>query len=385
MNGIKTFGFVSAYNPFEDRFAWSGTLYKIRQGIQNAGFDVVWFPINANTGMEKIYKIAMKLKQKLTGKNILLGEHRPFICKLQAHSVKIDENYRKCDAFFFAGGAQRALFMDLMNKPVVYYTDATFHIMIDYYWKNLSQKEMEISKNLEKKATNLATINIRSSKWAADSVVNDCGFDASKNFVLEFGANIDSCDIKPIAPFIKGKLNVFFSGVDWVRKGGDVAVDVILCLRKMGVDANLIIAGIKNIPEKIRRYDFICNVGFLDKNNPDSYKKYVECWKKSHLLLLPTQAECSAIVYCEAAGFGVPAYTYLTGGTADYVKDGVNGRTFAPGTSAADIAKKIKEDVDSGNLLHFHRDALKLYENKLSWTAWSKRFKDIIERSNFFN
>lgn len=385
MENSKTFGFVCEFNPFEDRYAWSGTLFKIREGLQNAGFNVLWIPVKSNTFVERVYKVLKKLEQKITGKNILLGVHRPFISKIQAKTIACDENYKKCDAFFFAGGAQRALYMNLMTKPVVYYTDATFHIMVDYYWKNLKKREMKISMDLEKDATNIATINIRSSRWAADSVVKDCGYDSAKTFVLEFGPNIDVCDISPVEPYSGGRLNVFFSGVDWNRKGGDIAVETVLFLRKMGIDANLTIAGIKQLPEKYSNFNFIQNVGFLNKNNHDDYRRYIDCWKNSHIFLLPTQAECSAIVYCEAAGFGVPVYTYLTGGTADYVDDGVNGRTFEKMTSARNIAKKIKEDVDSGNLLKFHNEALKMYEEKLSWDAWSMRFKKIAEEYIFKN
>ena len=102
------------------------------------------------------------------------------------------------------------------------------------------------------------------------------------------------------------------------------------------------------------------------------------------MFILPTQAECSATVYCEAAGIGVPTYTSLTGGTGNYVIDGVNGRTFSVGASAQEYAEKIKEDLDSGNLKKFHEGALKMYETKLSWKAWSKRFKQIMDDVKLF-
>ena len=384
---VKTFGFVCDADPFNDRFAWSGTLYKIREGLERAGFKVVWIPVRTNSIAERLYRrVYIKIKTVFWGggKNIVLNTHRPFIAKVQAHTIRMDEKYKSCDAFFFPGGGQRMLYMDLLGKPTIYYTDATFHIMVDYYWKNLNEKEMKESMELEKRAVNSASLNIRSSQWAADSVVHDCGCEPQKSFVLEFGANIDSNDIEPIQPYTRGRLNVFFSGVDWGRKGGEIAVLTVMELRNLGVDAHLIIAGIKKLPDGIADYDFVENVGFLNKNDPVSYKKYIDCWKRSHLFLLPTQAECSAIVYCESAGFGVPAYTYLTGGTADYVKDGVNGRTFCLGTSANEIAKKIKDDIENGNMPLFHKGAIEMFEKRLSWTAWSKRFKEIVERSNLF-
>ena len=81
----------------------------------------------------------------------------------------------------------------------------------------------------------------------------------------------------------------------------------------------------------------------------------------------------------------LPGNSQVTGGTGNYVIDGINGRTFAPKTSAQVIAEKIKADIDSGNFRRFHDEALELYETKLSWSAWSKRFRKIIEDVNLFN
>ena len=50
-----------------------------------------------------------------------------------------------------------------------------------------------------------------------------------------------------------------------------------------------------------------------------------ELLRTSHFLILPTRAECSAIVLCEAAAFGLPIVTTDTGGISTYVRQDVNG------------------------------------------------------------
>ena len=197
-------------------------------------------------------------------------------------------------------------------------------------------------------------------------------------YVLEFGANIDSSDIIPITPYKSGRLNVLFSGVDWDRKGGDVAVETVRLLREKGIDSYLHIVGIVDLPEYCNANGFIINYGFLDKNNPDSYREYINVLKKCHIMLLPTKAECSAIVYCEAAGFGLPTYTYATGGVMNYVEEGVNGRALNTNKVAEDFVNIIQDDIEAGYMDSFHQGALKLYSEKLSWSAWSKRFKTIM-------
>ena len=48
---MKTIGYVSQANPFEDKKAWSGLIYKIREGIENAGYNVVWIPYTKDTSV----------------------------------------------------------------------------------------------------------------------------------------------------------------------------------------------------------------------------------------------------------------------------------------------------------------------------------------------
>ncbi len=38
---MKTIGYVTAADPFHDRKAWSGTIYKVREAIENAGVQCV--------------------------------------------------------------------------------------------------------------------------------------------------------------------------------------------------------------------------------------------------------------------------------------------------------------------------------------------------------
>ena len=47
----------------------------------------------------------------------------------------------------------------------------------------------------EKQAIENAFINIRSSQWAADSVVRDYGGNSQRNYILEFGANLEDQDL----------------------------------------------------------------------------------------------------------------------------------------------------------------------------------------------
>lgn len=373
-------GYISATDPFVDRVAWSGTIFKLREAIEKADFEVVWIPYKTHSFyisfLQIVYKIFVKIYKGLFHETIFWGALSPFWARIYAKSIDINE-VNKCDYLFFPVGAQICAYLK-SDVPIIFFSDATVPLMIDYYWFNVKHSSVLSAISLEKKAAQKSFINIRSSQWALDSVVSDYNCDKNKCFVLEFGPNIDSKDISPVSVYESGRLNILFSGCVWSRKGGDIAVKTVELLRQKGIDAHLLIVGPKKLPQEYQELGFIEYYGFLNKNNPSDYKKYIQLYKKSHIALLPTKAECSAIVFCEAAAFGLPFYTFDTGGTSSYVVNGYNGCTLSLVSSSEDFANVICNDINEGKMKLYHDNGLKLSREKLSWDAFAKRFKDIV-------
>lgn len=376
-NRKKVIGYVSEKNPFTDRKAWSGTIFKIREGIENAGYEVKWICSHPNG----VAKFLCRCISKLLYRHIKIN-YSLLYCRLSAFSINKDD-YKGCDYLFIPcnGGLLPYLPKDL---PKIYYTDTTHPLMVGYYWKkNLSRRTIRHGEECERAGVNCAALNLRSSRWAADSVVNDYGCDPKKTYVIKFGANIDDHDLVPnTLKYVSGEtVNILFSGVEWKRKGGDIAVETVRLLNEQGVKAQLVIAGIRTLPQQYEGLPYINHVGFLNKNKPEQYRRYVKLWQEANLFLLPTQAECAGIVYCEASAYGVPIFTYDTGGIGDYVVDGVNGYKLPPTATAADFAACIKRNLDTSSLQALHEGCLSLYKDKLSWSAWSRRFREIMEEN----
>lgn len=370
---MKTIGYISHYNPFTDRKAWSGTIYKIREGIEYAGFKVIWIPVKPNKIKVKILKIIIKI---LFGKNAITVQNK-YYNKLCAQSIDLNK-INNCDYLFFPGEAQISSFLK-NTKPIIYYTDATFHQMLNYYWYNQPQWIIKQGETEERKAIQNSFINIRSSKWASDSVVTDYNGNPNRNFTLEFGANLDDKDIKQSKPYKKGDtLNILFSGVDWERKGGDIAVKTVQLLIQKGIQAKLFIVGISQLPDRYKNISFIKNIGFLNKNIPSQYQQYIEIISNAHLFLLPTKAECSAIVLCEASAFGLPIFTYNTGGLGSYVIDGINGYKLPIESGELEFTDKIIYCIKNKELEKLHNGGISLYKTTFNWRIWAKKFKFII-------
>lgn len=374
-----TIGFVSQSNPFEDKWNWSGTTYKLREAIERAGYSVRWIPCK-NNGQGIMFKIKSRLFAqyvKHCGKMIVGGTHIPFVSHKLADSINKSNMLDDVDILFFPGGAQIAHWLK-PKKPYIYFSDANYHQMENYYWANLDPLFRRKARKMEERAIQQAFVNIRSSQWATDSCIRDCGAKPENCHTICFGANLDvPVGSKVCSPGPEETLRVLFSGVEWERKGGDIAVETIRLLNERGIKCKLFIVGIRELPERYKNNDQIENVGFLNKNNPEEYDKYVNLLRSMHVMLLPTKAECAGIVFSEAAMVGMPVFTYNTGGTSDYVVTGVNGVALSLGSSPECFADAI-EDCVNGKWSQYHEGALDLFKSSLSWDNWSIRFRQIL-------
>lgn len=368
-------GYVTENNPFTDKTAWSGLIYKIREGIEHAGCEVVWINCHPYGKLAKLCKI---INQRLHGKSIMF-EHTKFFFRLRAMYMDkrlIDD----CDLLFFPCGAQTMNFLKT-DKPYIYYSDTTFKLMCGYYWDKLSEWQYCTGNGLESGAIKNAAINIRASKWAALSVSDDYGYNKDHTYVLRFGANLDDKDIVPITPYQgQGRLNILFSGVDWSRKGAETAIHAVEHLNKRGIDACLFIVGIKELPKEYQDNPYIEYVGYLNKSIHEQYIKYIDTVSKCHIFLLPTRAECAGIVFGESSAYGMPIYTYDTGGISDYVLNDVNGYLLPLSLGAEDFADKIQSTLDVEKQKQLHAGCMSMYQRRLNWNVWGDEFKEILEK-----
>lgn len=368
-------GYISPTDPFKDKNGWSGTYYSTRKAIEDAGYRVVWISsTNRNRFSTLIYKIFGKLYSLLFHAQFA---NTAFSSKIRASYVN-KQNLDKYDLIYTPG--QSDVTAGLKTKtPIIRYSDATVARMIDYYWFNWSEKAISNANMIEQRAISNASINLLASHWAAESVVKDYGAPEDRVFVLPLGANIEPDTKVASKAYEGGQLNILFSGVDWKRKGGQIAIDTVRKLREDGYQAKLYICGIKNLDSKVANLEYVENLGFLNKNNPDEYQKYLDAWANSHMLLLPTRAECAGIVFNEASAYGVPSLATDTGGIADYVYNDVNGYRMPLSASGAEYAAKIEEWIKEDRFKELSEGAKKVYHDTNSWEAWGRKFRKIAD------
>ncbi len=370
-------GYVSPVDPNTDRMTWSGTFYNTFHAIQNAGVEVRWIPSASPQllykGMTKGASLIYKLKY---------GKGYPAFSKLMSstHNLFVNKKLIKgCDLLFVPGQADIVAGLNC-DTPIIYYSDATFKKMINYYWFDFSSKAIQEGNRIERLAIEKATYNFRSSHWAAQSTIHDYGADEKNTYVYPFGADVPK-NIKgaAIPDYKQNKLKLLFSGKDWNRKGGDLAVDAAEYLNTIGIKTELYIVGIKQLPPKVKNKNFIRLIGYIDKNSSEDYKRYLNLYYKCNALILPTRAECSALVFSEANAFGMPIFSTDTGGVGDYVLNGRNGYRLPLKATGVDFGKCIEKVWKEKKFRQLSLGSKKIYEESTSWQAWTTHFKKFIE------
>lgn len=208
------------------------------------------------------------------------------------------------------------------KSKIILYIDATFFQMIDYYpeFSNLWGKNISYGIQQENNAFKKASKIFVASNWSERSIVNDYGIHKSKVTVVGLPQNVSErhllrqvCNPRPYA----ADISILFVGVDWLRKGGDVAVELCDYLESEGVKVHLSVVGCA-LPKGYER-DYIRCFGFLSKNNESQSESLNKLFGESDILLVPSRYECFGIVYAEAASYGLVPVGNRTGGANDAI------------------------------------------------------------------
>lgn len=369
-------GVISEFAP-NDRKSASGTHYKIMEMLRQTGAEIVWLQTKKNI-VWRLCGLLVRLYHKLIYWKSLNYTFTRIASYLISHSID-KEIMNGCDIVVASWSSNLCYKLPLKKEiPLVYITDAVWHSLQDYYLFGYSSFSRTEGDKIEKYILDRANAIIVSSDWCKDNAVNYYMVSAEKIHVVPIGANIDESDIKGKTFSYSGHLNILFLGVEWKRKGGEIAFSAVEHLNNHGVPATLHIVGAENIPEERKHSPYVNYVGMLNKNIDYEYRKLINVISSCHIMLLPTVAECYGIAFCECSAFGIPVYTHDTGGVSSVVKEGVNGRLLPLGTSGAEFAKVIMKDLENGKMKEMSDSAKRYYVERLNWDAWREDVIKII-------
>ena len=361
-----------------DKRSWSGTYFRMLNSLKEEFNEVIPLgPVEINR-VRKIPDLIDKLVFKIFRKKY--NKSHNILCSL-AFFYKFREKLKKEKYdVIFAPAASTEIAMLRTKIPICYLSDTSFNQIKDYYtrFSNLVSFSVYESNIIEKKAIGRSKTLVYSSDWASGHVIDFYKAPEDKVHIVPFGANIDT---EPSAEEIKEKFNykefkLLFLGVDWERKGGAIAFEAFNILLSEGFDVKLTIVGCAPSID----HEKVEIIPFLDKNIAEQYTMYYDLLKSSQLLFVPTRADCTPMVFCEASAFGMPVITTDTGGVKSVVENGINGYCLAMDAGPEEYAEIIRKLInDKKHYMNLIISSREQYEKHLNWKNWGNKMKEILK------
>lgn len=269
--------------------------------------------------------------------------------------------------------------------PIILWSDATLCSLINFYpyLSNLCQENFRNIVAMEKAALDRCKIIIYTSDWAAQAAIDIYGVEPAKVKVIPWGANIE-CDrsIDDVNRIVESRdtktCKLLFFAVDWMRKGGDVALAVTKALNQAGLPTELTVVGC-HPPESETLPDYVNVIGYINKSTADGRAKLDRVLADSHFLILPTRADCAPLVLLEANSFGVPCLTTNVGGIKTIIKDDLNGKLFELETDISNYCTYVTNLFEHySQYKALANSSFHEYQMRLNWTVSAKEVKKLI-------
>ena len=371
-DALKKMAYVVEYDPWDIR-EWSGIGYFMARAFESGGLAVTRIG-----PLEPPWPRKLAFRARAALQNHVVGGFFGFYSygqepALRQHYASAGRKVlpRDADVVFSPGSIALA---DLeSDRPMVFWTDATFAGVLNFYpvATRLCHRTIHHGNEADQKALDRCTLAIYSSDWAARTAQQHYGIRPEKIAVVPFGANLHrERGEAEIAEMVQRRsrttCELLFVGVDWYRKGGDVAVSVAAQLNAAGLPTRLTIAGV--CPKSVSCLEYVRYEGRIDKASSVGEAHLTSLLSQAHFLLLPTRADCTPIVLAEANAYGVPCLTTGIGGIPTMITDGENGFLHTPDTPPAAYCDRVQEIFIRPQV---YRDlamsSYRAYRRRLNW------------------
>lgn len=362
--------------------AWSGLVYFIAKSLENKSISLEHIG-----SLKEYYSILFKAKQffyQYLRRENYFRQREPAI--LKGYAQQISSKLSGIDANIVFSPSTVPIAHLECQQPIVFWTDANFAAMVDYYpgqFSNLCQESIEQGNAMEQDVLTRCQLAIYSSDWAAQTAIENYRVEPSKVKVVPFGANIN-CDrsLEDVKTIIDSrpvdKCKLLFLGVDWYRKGGDIAVAVTKQLNEAGLKTELVVVGCEPATDEPLP-NFIKPLGFISKSTETGKEKIDKLFAESHFLILPSKAECFGVVFSEANSFGVPCISTNTGGIPTVIKENLNGKTFSLNASISEYRQYISDLMENYNeYRNLALSSFQEYQYRLNWDVAGKTVKNLM-------
>jgi glycosyltransferase involved in cell wall biosynthesis len=207
------------------------------------------------------------------------------------------------------------------------------------------------------------------SSWYARWLVERQGVDARRVHVVGTGLNRVPARRRPLDT--DGPRNrLLFVGVEFDRKGGDLAVAAVEQLRAGGLDLRLSVVGPPSWPHPQPPPPFVDFLGQLA--GPALEAAYPE----HDLLVLPSRFEAYGIGVLEATAAGLPVVAPKSYALPELVQDGITG-LLVDGLTADNLAETIARALSDDGLYERTAEAA---PGVVAHHRWDRVARDMLAR-----
>lgn len=361
-----TVGFVTVFDS-SDPQSWSGLNFGIRNALAKAGADVI--PIDNLRHGRSISRAVSKLLSKYYYKKS--HDHFWSVQTARAYSFDVTSRLHSESVDVVVATSNMPVSFARTDVPITVWGDAVFDSLFDFYPQFLSNHLSPLSVhsgNLIDQVS-LSKVNqwAMSSRWAAQSVCNR-GARNNKVSVVPYGANIKlNKDRRSSRKLLPNKIDMVWVGVDWHRKRGDFAIEILHEVRKHAPESTLTIIGCK-VPEELRTRH-IHNIPYINKSIDHDCMRYIDVLSMSHVMLIPSLADCCAVVGVEACKTGLPSLVCDVGGQSDIIPESNKECLLSKSSTASAWAKVILDTCASQD--QYDKLQANVLDHYYDWFDWS--------------
>ena len=361
---------------------WSGTGYYIAQALKSQSIELNYVgPLQDLPCLKATRKLKRHYYEFLYHKRYEKNSDRQ---TLKNYARQVKQKLTDRDSLVFSATVDPIAYLEC-DRPMAFWADATFAGIADFYpqYSNLHPDVVEDWHRMERSALERCQLAIYSSDWAAKSAIEYYHADPDKVKVVPFGANISSeLDFARVKDAIEARLSnvckLLFIGVEWLRKGGDVAYAVAKQLNKSGLKTELTVVGCQpEIKEAIPEY--VKPLGFIKKSTPEGKERLNQLILESHFLILPSIADCTPMVFPEANSLGVPCLSTKVGGIPSVIHDGENGKLFAPDADVSEYCNYIQDLFSNySQYKELAYASFNAYQSRLNWRSAGAKVEQLL-------
>ncbi len=367
---------VAATGDVSDINCWSGIPYHFATAAVACGHSVK--PWRLDMKQFKSGRHRWNLRQLLCGRGV--GGYQFSEAFLARAEAAIPANQWLGRTLSFNQHFPRGKTVAANGGRLVHYIDATFagFCRPGGLAARLPARVQKSACALERENYAASEWVVTMSRWAASSVVRDCGVASTKVATILPGANLIlppgfSFSDPDGVPRRARRLRLGFVGKDWKRKGLPFLLLVRAELERRGVPAVVRCAG--NCPDELSGQPGLEYVGFIDKaKKPAEFLGFLtDC----DVGCLFSEQEPLGISTLEFLRAGVPVAGFMIEGVADTVPPDAGFR-FSPTVEPSEVARTLAQAFQNLATMNQLRENARRWSPLVTWERCIAEWQELL-------